>query len=69
MIQDSLKIKGKLSVEHFDENKNLIEQRNVNNLVVDGNDKFSIIKNIPDVEIDGKKLLIILTEDLVKLLG
>lgn len=34
MIQDSLKIKGKLSVEHFDENQNLIDQRNVNNLVV-----------------------------------
>ncbi len=34
MIQDSLKIKGKLSVERFDENQNLIEQRNINNLVV-----------------------------------
>jgi hypothetical protein len=34
MIQDSLKIKGNLSVERFDENQNLIEQRNINNLVV-----------------------------------
>lgn len=34
MIQDSFKIKGNLSVERFDENQILVEQRNINNLVV-----------------------------------
>jgi hypothetical protein len=38
------------------------------NLAIDGNDKFSIIKNIPDVEIEGKKLISILMTDLIKLL-
>ena len=40
----------------------------VNDLIVEGSDKFSIIKNIQNVEIDGKKLIVILTEDLIKLL-
>lgn len=37
-------------------------------LVIDGEDKFSVIRNIPDVEIDGKKLITIITSDLIKLL-
>ena len=41
----------------------------VNNLVISGNDKFSAIKNIPDVMVGERKLLVILTEDLVRLLG
>jgi len=40
----------------------------IDRLEIDGNDKFSIIKNIPNVEIDGKKLISILAEDLIKLL-
>ena len=40
----------------------------IDGLEIDGNDKFSIIKNIPNVEIDGKKLISILAEDLIKLL-
>jgi hypothetical protein len=40
----------------------------ISNLTIDGNDKFSIIKNIPNVEINGKKLISIITEDLIKLL-
>jgi hypothetical protein len=40
----------------------------INNLLIDGEDKFSIIKNIPDVEIDGKKLINIITSDLIRLL-
>ena len=40
----------------------------INNLEIDGNDKFSIIKNIPKTEINGKKLITIITEDLLKLL-
>jgi hypothetical protein len=40
----------------------------VQNLKIDGNDKFSIIRNIPDVEINEKKLINIITEDIIKLL-
>ena len=40
----------------------------IKNLVIDGNDKFSIIRNIPDVKINEKKLITILMEDLIKLL-
>lgn len=40
----------------------------ISELVIDGEDKFSVIRNIPDVEIDGKKLITIITSDLIKLL-
>ena len=40
----------------------------IEKLEIDGNDKFSIIRNIDNVEIDGKKLISILMEDLIKLL-
>lgn len=40
----------------------------IENLIIDGEEKFSIIKNIPDVEINGKKLINVLTNDLIKLL-
>lgn len=40
----------------------------INNLIIEGEDKFSSIKNIPDIEINGKKLITILANDLIKLL-
>lgn len=40
----------------------------INELEVIGEDKFSVIKNIPNVEIDGKKLITIITENLIQLL-
>jgi len=40
----------------------------IKDLTIDGNDKFSVIRNIPNVEVYGKKLISILTEDLIKLL-
>lgn len=40
----------------------------VKDLKIDGNDNFSIIRNIPNIDINGKKLISILTEDLIKLL-
>lgn len=40
----------------------------IEKLIIDGEDKFSIIKDIPDVEINGKKLISILANDLIKLL-
>lgn len=38
-------------------------------IVIDGNDKFSRICNIPPVEIEGKKVITKITEDLIKLLS
>lgn len=41
----------------------------INQLNIEGNDKFSIIKNIPDVEVKpGKKMITFLTEELIQLL-
>lgn len=41
----------------------------IKNLTIEGNDKFSIIKNIPDVDIKpGKKMITFLTEELIQLL-
>ena len=38
----------------------------ISKLEIDGNDKFSIIRNIPDVKVkDGKKLTTFLTENLI----
>ena len=36
---------------------------------VDGNDKYSMVKNIPLVEVDGRKMISIITQDLIKLLS
>lgn len=36
---------------------------------IDGNDKYSWIKNIPLVEVEGKKMVTKITEDLIKLLS
>jgi hypothetical protein len=38
------------------------------NIQVVGNENFSIIKNIPDVQIEGKKLISKITKDLITLL-
>ena len=38
------------------------------NIRVVGNDKFSVISNIPNISVDGKKLLTKISEDLIKLL-
>ena len=52
--------------EYYSDNIEVTDQ--IKNLTIDGNDKFSVIRNIPNVEIGGKKLISILTEDLIKLL-
>lgn len=36
---------------------------------IDGNDKFSWVKNIPHIELEGKKMISIITEDLIRLLS
>lgn len=48
-------------------NKSLCES--INKIEADGNDKYSIIKGIAPVEVDGKKLITKITEDLIKLLS
>jgi len=40
----------------------------IEQLKIEGEDKFSVIKDVPDVEIGGKKLITILANDLIKLL-
>jgi len=52
--------------DYYKDNEQVKEH--ISNLEIDGNDKFSIIKNIPKVEINGKKLISLITEDLLKLL-
>jgi len=50
-----------------------LKDKNVCRLIekihVDGNDKYSMIKNIPLVEVDGVKMITKITEDLIKLLS
>jgi hypothetical protein len=41
----------------------------INKLSVDGNDNYSMVKGISTVEVDGKKLITKITEDLIKLLS
>ena len=40
----------------------------INELVIDGSENFSIIRNIPNIEIKGKSLISILTENIIQLL-
>jgi hypothetical protein len=48
-------------------NKSICEA--VDKLEVDGNDKYSMVKGITPVEVDGKKLITNITEGLIKLLS
>lgn len=41
----------------------------IENITIDGNDKYSWIKNIPMIEVEGKKMVTRVTEDLIKLLS
>lgn len=52
--------------KYYQKNPEMIEH--VNKLIIDGNDKFSIIRNVPNVEIKGIKLMTILMNDLMRLL-
>ena len=40
----------------------------INDLIIDGSENFSIIRNIPNVKIKDKTLISILTENLIQLL-
>jgi hypothetical protein len=54
-------------VGRYKNNPNMIKM--IENIQIDGNDKYSWIKNIPLVEVDGKKMVSKITEDLIKLLS
>lgn len=54
-------------VKKYSKNKEICKL--VENITVDGNDKYSMVKNIPLVEVDGKKMITKITEDLIKLLS
>jgi len=55
------------ALKNYYENDDEIKEY-IKDLVIDGNDKFSMIRNIPNVEIKGRRLMTILMEDLIKLL-
>lgn len=54
-------------VKKYSNNENICKL--VEKIEVDGNDKYSMVKNIPLVELDGKKMITKITEDLIKLLS
>lgn len=51
---------------YYSNNENMKEY--IDKLEIEGNDKFSIIRNIENVDINGKKLLTIILGDLITLL-
>jgi hypothetical protein len=51
----------------YRDNKSICEA--INKIEADGNDKYSMIKGISPIEIDGRKLITKITEDLIKLLS
>lgn len=51
----------------YSNNKKVLEM--ISNIDIDGNDKYSWVKNIPLIEVDGRKMISIITEDLIKLLS
>jgi hypothetical protein len=53
--------------EKYSSNPQVLEK--IKNIVIDGNDKFSMVKNIPTIELEGKKMISRITEDLIKLLS
>jgi len=53
--------------KQFAGNTNVI--RLIEAIEIDGNDKYSWIKNIPLIEVQGKKMISKITEDLIKLLS
>lgn len=44
-------------------------QKLVESIYVDGNDKYSMVKNIPSITLNGKKMITKITEDLIRLLS
>ena len=54
-------------INRYKDNKVVCEA--VSKIAIDGNDKYSMIKNIPTIDIEGRKIITKITEDLIKLLS
>ena len=54
-------------ITKFKENKRICES--ISKINVDGNDKYSMVRNIPNVKLDDKLLITKITEDLIRLLS
>lgn len=57
----------KYYITTYSDNKEICKL--VENIKVAGNDKYSMVKNIPLIELDGRKMITRITEDLIKLLS
>jgi hypothetical protein len=51
----------------YSDNEKIVKM--IEGISIDGNDKYSWVKDIPLVEVDGRKMISIITEDLIKLLS
>jgi hypothetical protein len=54
-------------LKKYSTNSNVVSL--IEKISVDGNDKYSMVKNIPPVEVEGRKMISIITEDLIRLLS
>ena len=54
-------------ISKFKTHKKICES--ISNINVDGNDKYSMVRNIPNVKLDDKLLITKITEDLIRLLS
>ena len=54
-------------ISKYKTNKSICES--IAKISVDGNDKYSMIRGIAPISIEGKKLITKITEDLIKLLS
>lgn len=54
-------------IEQFKNHEDLVEK--ISNIEVDGDDKYSMIKNIPQIKLKDRKMISIITNDLIKLLS
>lgn len=67
---DLNKFINELKKYYIDKSKsNKLICESIDKMYIDGNDKFSSIRNIPDIEMGGKKIITKITEDLIKLLS
>lgn len=67
---DLAKFVAELKTYYISKNKsNKIICEAISKISIDGNDKFSMIRNIPLIEVDGRKLITLVTTDLIKLLS
>ena len=66
---DLAKFIGDLKKYYLTKYSNKSVRESINSIQVDGTDKYSIIKNIPHISVDGKKMITQITEDLIKLLS